>query len=238
VVSAVGSGDAVRQCVTAFESAKLLDNLEAIGIVDRDYRSEEQVKALAAIATVLPFHEIEALVCLPAVGNRLAAHLAVTLDGGIERIVRKTVTDDDVRRVAHERTKFRLLNLVEDEVTAKPSTWDEAGLMSRQAEVKKALGSIDPKAIFEEELSRAEGTRASGDVGKILELFPSKQIASTVAGALGVKVRALFELLSAALSSASGDDPLYQLGKDLETGLGMIGLPPRTVAERSQDRTA
>src|SRR5206468_3802146 len=87
VVIAVGSGDAVRQCVGAFKAAKLVDNLDAVGIVDRDFRSDEELQALAETATVLPVHEIEGIVCLPAIGDRLAAHLAVKLADGIAGVV-------------------------------------------------------------------------------------------------------------------------------------------------------
>ena len=98
---------------------------------------------------------------------------------------------------------------------------------------------MDALAVFEEELVRTEETRASGDVAKILELFPSKRIAGVVAKALAVKdVKALFALLSGSLMAVDADDPLSGLGKDLEEQLNAIGLPPRTIAERYQEQGA
>ncbi|MDP9340549.1 MAG: AAA family ATPase [Actinomycetota bacterium] len=237
VVLAVGSGDVVRQCVDVFKSANLVDNLEALGVVDRDFRSDDELKSLAATAVVLPVHEIEGLVCLPAIGDRLATHLGKTLEGGVAGIVQGTVRDEDVRRVAYERTKLGLLNSVEDLVTGKPGAWDEKGMQAHYDEMKSSLGrSVDAVAIFKEELSRAEATRKSGDIAKILEIFPSKPIANAVARTLGVKVSTLFEIVIGGLAATvNPDDPLYKLGSDLEAELTKIGLPPRTVTERRQE---
>jgi hypothetical protein len=232
VVKAVGSSDSVRQCVQAFNSAELVDNLDAVGIVDRDHRSNEELASMAEILVVLPFHEIEALVCVPAVADQLAAHLAVELEGGVEAVIRGSVSADDARRVAHERTKMR--NVVENQVSAKPSAWDETSLAAHYESVNASVAtSVDALAIFKEELALADEVRSSSDVEKILELFPSKGIAGKVASALGVKVGTLFDLLTNALTTSEGD-PLYELGKKLEPALLKLSLPARVVAERPQ----
>jgi hypothetical protein len=234
VVKAVSSGQAVRQCVEAFKAANLVSNLDAMGVIDRDYRSDDELKAMEQVACVLPVHEIEAIVCLPPLAERLGAHLAVKLkDGEIEHVVRDAVNDEDVRRVAFERTKLRLRNAVEDDVSGKPAAWDEASLTTHYSNAKKALSvSLDAESIFKEELKLAEATRNEGDAGKILALFPSKKIAGQVAHALGVKVPALFDLLVSALMATDPKDPLHQLGKDVEEIVARLGLPARTVAER------
>jgi hypothetical protein len=193
-----------------------------------------ELASMAETLVVLPFHEIEGLICVPAVADHLAAHLAVELEHGIEAIIREAVSADDVRRVAYERTKLRLRNALENQVSAKPQAWDEASLATHYENVKASLtSSVDASAIFQEELALAEDVRSSSDVEKILAIFPSKRIAGRVASALGVNgVSALFDLVSGALKATEADEPLYKLGADLEKVLHALGLPSRTVAER------
>jgi AAA domain, putative AbiEii toxin, Type IV TA system len=233
VVTAVGSGDVVKQCVQAFNATNLVQNLEAVGIVDRDFKSEAELKSLAEVATVLPVHEIEGLLCLPEIGNRLARHLAKSLDGGVEKVITEAVKEEDVSRVAYERTKLRLLNSLQDAVTSRPASFGEADLEVHFESIKATLaGATDPRAIFEEERTEAEKVRASGDIGRILAVFPSKRIAAALGGALGMQVRDLVGLVSAALSSTKPEDELHDLGRDLEAALLLAGLPARAVAER------
>ncbi len=216
----------------AFTSAQIVSNLEAIGIVDRDFRSSDQLAALAQTVSVLPVHEIEGIVCLPAIGDRLAVHSATTVENGIEAVIRDSITDAGVCRVAYERTKMRLRNALEDDASVKPNAWDAGSLESHFTGVHASLSTaLDATSIWTEELTSAETVRSSGDVEEILALFPSKAIASKVAMALGASVSKLFELLTGALGAAP-NDPLHALGHDLEAALGTYGLPPRSVGER------
>ena len=233
VVVAAGSRDAVRQCVQSFNTSALVANLEAVGVVDRDFMSDEAVQKLGSGVTVLPVHEIEALICLPQVVSRLAEHLAVQLTKKPEQLIKDSVSNEAVLRVAHERTKLRFLNGVEDSVCAKPQQWDEASLRSCLAAVGISAQAADVESIFDEELALARKARESGDATAILAIFPSKEIAAVIASQLHTKVPALFELVSHSLSVAGTDDSLSQLGNDLEKIFGKIGLPQRTVGERT-----
>ena len=73
----VGTCTDVRNATRSFGNSRLVEGVEAIGIVDRDYWPSRQISALGRDVLVLPVHEIESLYCLEAVFRALAHYLAV-----------------------------------------------------------------------------------------------------------------------------------------------------------------
>nr|WP_272886900.1 AAA family ATPase [Phenylobacterium aquaticum] len=77
VVVPVGSCTEVRQAVSVFKANPLIANAVPLGVVERDYWPESYLTKLSADGLhVLPAHEIEGLLCLRAVAEAVAAHVA------------------------------------------------------------------------------------------------------------------------------------------------------------------
>jgi len=56
----------------------LIDGVTTIGLIDRDYWPEVFLHSTPSTITVLPVHEIEALLCLKSVFQAVATHLGRT----------------------------------------------------------------------------------------------------------------------------------------------------------------
>jgi energy-coupling factor transporter ATP-binding protein EcfA2 len=227
VVSAVGSCDGVRACVSALCNAKIVDNLDAIGVIDRDFRPDEFFTSLTENHIILPVHEIEGLICVPEVCDALADHLGRDRISVVDQIS-NVIGDSMVMRVTYDRWKAVMLGRLENKVTAKPpKPLTEEGLRghAEAAFSHRDLGreSVD---VLETELVRVSTDRDSGDVMRMLKTFPSKQLAGVVSSCLGQSVGQSFELMSRALLAAD-DSPLFSLGQCLEAAFTTLGLPVR-----------
>ncbi|HEV2107353.1 MAG TPA: hypothetical protein VGR16_03755, partial [Thermomicrobiales bacterium] len=233
VVLAVGSCESVRHSVKALNENRLIENLEAIGLIDRDFSPDTVLSRLGAGLVVLPVHEVEGLVCLPEIVERLAKHLGKVIPAqDVAAVIRSAITNDMVHRCALERMKSHFLNITQDIVLSKPPAWDAGSLRGHAGKLKSDLGSPQsPEAILDEELETMSSIRDSGTAKEMVQTFPSKQLATAVGAALGMKTEQLFELISSALL-VDKDEVLGKLGRDLEAILSDAGLPPRTVTER------
>lgn len=233
VLSAVGSCDAVRACVGALSRMRLVDNLEAVGVIDRDYRPDEFFAGLEAAYVVLPIHEIEGLIALQDVYETLATHLGRDPIPVLE-LVAPLLDEALILRVAHDRWKAAMLGALEDKVTAgppRPLAEDSLRTHIGQALAYQDLAS-EAVASFEDVLANVWADATSGDIERILKTFPSKQLAGAVASHLGQSIGQCFELMSRALLAAE-DSPLAPLGERLQSAFAQIGLPARSVNLRA-----
>jgi len=71
----VGSCRDVIKCTTAFSESSILSGVTAIGIIDSDYWPESFLSSLPSGINILPFHEIESLLCHKPVFLALARHM-------------------------------------------------------------------------------------------------------------------------------------------------------------------
>jgi hypothetical protein len=229
VVVPVGSCDAVRECVRAFKSG-LVSGVEPIGIIDRDFRPDVFFASLDEEITALPVHEIEGLLCLPAVRDSIATYLGQEPTDRAALLV-ESISDSDIRRVAFERTKLLMLNGAAMAITSKPSSWSEEDLRNHVAAID--LGSLpNPSKVFEAELSSAREVVESRDPERILRTFPAKPLLTRVAAELGTNPETLRTLVSSALGSEDDASTLFALGQELENIFRNLGLPDRAVLER------
>jgi hypothetical protein len=233
VVVPVGSCDAVRECVRAFRTG-LVSGVQPIGIIDRDFRPNAFFDALDDDVVALPVHEVEGLLCLPAVRDPVAAHLGQPAADRTTALV-ESISDVDIRRVALERTKLLLLNGSENVVNSKPASWSELDLQAHVGLIGQNLRSLpDPAVVFSEELARARTVIESRDPARILETFPAKPILARVSSELGTNAQALKTLVCAALETEDAASPLFTLGQQLEQVFKSIGLPDREVGDRAR----
>ena len=227
----VGSCESVRQCLKAVNIGGFIRGVEAIGIIDRDYRSDRYFNGIGADVYVLPLHEIEGIVCIPTVVEALCSHLAKSSFDAAAIII-ASVTEDDILRVALERWKLAITNIAEDAVCGKPPSPLNAGTLRGHAAsvFDTAVAVREPAVVFDEELDFVRSAASSGDAMSILRVFPCKAIAPAIASRLGQSVDGLFLMVSGAISAASDNDPLYALGVRLEAAIDVLGLPKRMLS--------
>jgi hypothetical protein len=238
VVSPVGSCESVRACTEAFASSSLVDNLVALGVIDRDYRPDSFFEDLSGLLVALPVHEIEGVVCIPGVADALANHLGRPTIAVLDS-ARRLISEDMILRVALARWRVALLARLENRVTSRPTLGMNEQALHKHCAAALTDGDlgVESTLLFRDELLRVRADAASADIMRLLKVFPSKQLAAAVAGPLGLPVKRLFELMNQALL-ARQDQPLFALGTQLEVALGVLGLPPRRVASRLAPQVA
>lgn len=235
VVVPVGSGyDVVRNAKT-FSQSNLVAGVEAIGIIDRDYWPDNYFDSLHDSIKILPFHEIENILCLRGVFTAAAIHLNFPkgevnklYDSFLEKsksifvgeILTKEVSLRFRRRCEHEfRTSINSLHLSDT-------------LSKLETQHVQAINSVDwatgPKTLFSEEQIRIQN--AISDTGNdFIKLMPGKNILGLAASSLGISVSKYEELISSSLR-AENDSPLKPLGEEIELVLSKF-LPERTLAD-------
>jgi energy-coupling factor transporter ATP-binding protein EcfA2 len=235
VVLPIGSCEDVRRAVRALNDNRLIENLAAVGLVDRDFQPDTALTSMEPGIVVLPVHEVEGLLCLPGVVGRLARHLGKSIS--VEKIsetVRSAIDNQMLGRAALQRTQGRLINQAQDAILSKPASWDIASLEAHAEKLEAGIGSVvEAKQVFGEEYAALSSIRDSGAVEDIVRAFPCKQIAEAIGGLLGMRPRPLFELMARALTADPEDEDIGKLGRDLEDILEKVGLPEREVRERT-----
>ena len=223
VVQAVGGSDLVIRSVQSLAASNIVTNLEVGGVVDRDFRSEAHLGSMPEGILVLGVHEVETLICHPAVVQLVAAHLGVeTFDiDDYRQMIADQYSDADRHKVALERWKVRveaeMVGLVAS-VTTKDTGLDEIVATLPQTFDQAQWGFL-PAEMLAEEKKRVEDAFADEvlEVEAILRLMPGKQLRPLAASALGVQYAVLEGLVIRALKGV--DAKLEPLGVALRSVL-------------------
>lgn len=209
VVQAVGSCDMVFRSVSALASTNLVANLTVQGVIDRDFRSDDELSALPSGVVALGVHEVETLFALPDVVEAVAAHLKIKFDrAAYEARIIATYQDSDRHTVSLERWKTVVagkLGSIVSGVSAKntdlttiiaavPSTFDQKNW------------DFSPQGLLQDEKDRVEGIfQGTPSIEEILRIMPGKQLRSLPASALGFLQKTYDNLVIKAVGSDDED---------------------------------
>ena len=223
IVRPVGSCDSVLQCVSALKTSNLISNLEVIGIVDRDFNSDELLTSLTAEAVPLKVHEVETLFALPDVVSAVAKHHGQSLDKvAYEQSLVASYSDKDRHKVILERWKRRVeARLVG--VTASVSAKNES-LDSIAAEIPHIFDhqswDFQPQQLLKDEKDRVESALRSSsafDLAEVLGLMPGKQLLPVASQRVGFNVLKYTDLI---INALRGENPrLADLGQEIRGAL-------------------
>lgn len=231
---AIPAGDRSSVCaaVSGLKSVGVVA-ADVIGLIDRDFYSEEALTATPAGVTVLQLHELESVLCDQKVVAALAEHL-----GKDPREVWKEFLDQ-VRQVFRGKT---ISNVVAHRVRSRVNDLLQGAFSGAQvadnlaetgANHSQALADLNfpakTAAMFAEESIRVTDALAGG--GKdMLAILPGKHLLSILVVPLGLRnTQELTSLVVRSLNQKlSKDDPLRVLGAKIEVPL-LAYLPPRRV---------
>jgi ABC-type branched-subunit amino acid transport system ATPase component len=177
---------------------RLAMDLKIIGVVDRDFRSDEQLKAFTGgDCHVLGLHEAESYLCIPILLVEVATKLKLvdplpTVDTIVDAII-ACARGQLVRTAATRtlgRTNFAIGVSVPRQALAACDRSGAVSLLRRAAdeEVRRAGKIIDAdrlEGLFDEELATCERAIGARSVDDLLRLFPGKQMASQLARFVG-----------------------------------------------------
>ena len=227
VVRAVGSCHRVVRCVDALASGGIVSGLTAIGIIDGDFYPAEFKSSLSAAINVLRVHEVESLLCLPAVVAAVSSYVSRPFDDGQYRTaVAGRVSDSQRHQIIIERWKKRMepnLEGLVSNVSKRDKPVDD--LINDLPEIfDHQRWSFSPEDLLREERARVESAFQSGSIDDILLIAPGKQFLPVAAMQAGMTVGAYSKLIFSALQDKSGD--LNSLSQRLDAALSSY-LPAR-----------
>jgi energy-coupling factor transporter ATP-binding protein EcfA2 len=226
-----GDRDSVCAAVSGLKKVGIAA-ADVVGLIDRDFYSDEILDAVTAGVTVLPLHEIESVLCDQKVVTAVAAHLGKSPDFVWQLFidqVRATFRGAVLNNVVACRVRSRVGDLLDGMFSGGQVV---AGSAQTAANHSSAILSLDlPRkvtAMFEEELRRVADALADGGT-KMLAILPGKHLLNVLGGALGIGgPKELTGLVIRSLNRKrpEKEDPMLALGAKIETAL--LGyLPPR-----------
>jgi ABC-type Mn2+/Zn2+ transport system ATPase subunit len=233
---AIPTGDRNSVCaaISGLKSVGIVA-ADVIGLIDRDFYSDDVLNASTNGVTVLSLHEIESVLCDQEVVAVLAAHLgkepADVLTQFLDR-VRKEFRGQTMNGVVARRVRARVGDLLDGAFTGAQVVAD---LRQTGENHSATLAGLDlpakTVAMFTEESKRvADALNAGG--AEMLAILPGKHLLNMLANTLGLSSTSeLSSLLMQSLNRKrlkAESDPLVILGAKVESSLAKY-LPARRV---------
>lgn len=231
VIRPVEDCQTVMRCVDAMKNSGVAQSLEVIGIVDRDYHSDNFIMAMPLGIHPLPRHEVESLLALPSVVAAAATHLGREFDP--DRYLaelRATVSEAQRHAIVIRRWKARiephLAGLVASTGTRNVSLETLVAEMPSLFDMNN--WSFSPQQFLQEEKELVEAAVTTGSADDLLTLVPGKQCAPVAAREVGMELDAYTGLIVHALASG-GEGEFGTLHGALEEALS-DALPARSTS--------
>lgn len=234
----VPCGDRASVCaaVTGLHAVGVV-GASVVGLVDRDFYSDEALAGTPNTVTVLPLHEIESVLCDRPVVDAIAEHLgkepSAVWDQFLER-VQKEFRGQTLSGVVARRVRSRIGDMLDGAFGAAQVLPDlDATKAQHAASMRDLELPRKTEEMFSEEQDRVTSALGSGG-SDMLVVLPGKHLLSLLGSVLGFgKTSELTGLVVRALGQRSAnDDPLLALGAKLEVALG-AHLPDRRLPAES-----
>lgn len=211
----VGSCAEVTKCVEVFNQNPAVIGMRAIGIIDRDFHSEDFLSALPSSIHALKVHEIESLFCAKDIFMIIGKHLGKTVDelnSYYEKVVDEfsnqfNQNEIEKNKIILERVKQRtewqsknLLNLVKD-----PSKSINDIKTDYLNALKIENWSFVPGDFFDEEKNKVESILSVNDVEGFLKIFPGKVFLGKITQKLGITSDTFLNIIIIILNNPKSD---------------------------------
>lgn len=239
----VGSCEDVIKCVEVFNDNPIVQGVNAIGIIDRDYWPDIYFSGMNEKIFVLPVHEIESLICIKGVFSGLAKQVGLPAEE-IEKkyneflsSAKAKFTGLQLNKQILERVKRRSELNIRGILNSVPPNIDVEEVKENYINALNSTNwGFSPLDIFNEEQVRVS-TALSSDELEFLKIFPGKSIHGLVAEKLGISLERIYSLVSSALNIPDevsmqpiSARPLIPLKNELIEALVEI-LPERLISD-------
>jgi hypothetical protein len=173
-----GGCDAVISAVTAFRSLQDRHRFQCCGVVDRDYRSDSAVQALAEKGVhVLSVHEIENVLLAEDVLRAIATHLAIAEPNTVVDQVKEWVFGQlaaDRPRAASAATAARI------EESLRVFDAKAQGEVALRDAVARLVANVDVTALYAEAANNIDNAIGGRDYRRALQLYANKGLVKQV----------------------------------------------------------
>jgi predicted ATPase len=232
---AAGNRDSVCAAVSGLKSVGIVA-AEVVGLVDRDYYSDDALVSLPVGVSVLPVHEIESVLCDEGVVAAIANHFGKPSEDVWRDFIeqaRVIFRGDRLNLIIARRVRARVGDLLDG---AFNSTQIDADFSQTKERHKLGIADLElPEKLadmMDEELQRAERSLYEGNK-ELLAIFPGKDLIDILYRVIGLKnVTELTGLIIRCLErdSSEKNDSITSLGSAVETAL-LAYLPPRSITK-------
>lgn len=221
-----GDRDSVCAAVSGLKTVGV-KAAEVIGLIDRDYYSDEILNAVTDGVKVLPLHEIESVLCDKTVVSHIAEYFGKdpsgTWKGFLDR-VRKEFRGQTLNIIVARRVRSRVGDLLNGAFNATQIGSDVEQTAANHSTALSEL-SLATKTgeMFAEESKRVEDALNSGDK-EMLAILPGKHLLSLLPSVLGLSNSSeLTKLIVRSLDRKQlrKDEPFLILGEKLQAALGV-----------------
>jgi len=178
-----GGCEKVIESTKALRSNNELHHLDAVGIIDSDYRDPAEVASLLkhGIYTIA-VAEIESMFCIASVIRVVAEYLARDPDETVQDVLRY------IREALIRELELQISSMAERRIqyllgAFSRSSKDKAGLSNA---LDVTLKSIDVDAIYEECRVEFEKAIAAESLDELLRVYNRKSLATRISGLLGL----------------------------------------------------
>jgi hypothetical protein len=178
-----GGCDKVIESTKAIRGNSALHHVEAFGIIDMDYRSQDEINALKA-SGIFPLNvaEVENILCVPELLQVVASCLALEPQRVYQEIsnfvinILSTNLEDQVSKRSASEIEFKL-NMFDAKAQG------EAGLAT---DLKSLITSIDVNKIYNDNLNLYQSTIATMDYRKALLFYNNKGLYKMISRFFGL----------------------------------------------------
>lgn len=223
----------VQSCVIAYKEHPVINGLDVVGIVDRDFHNDTYINALTDNGiSVLNVHEIESLFCLSNVIAAVATHNGMDPETSINSFMasaKKHFNAEYMNFLISQRFRRRCEQIFDKALNGlKVDSPDPAIVKANHIlALELKTWNINPDVIFEEEKARIYSA-IEGGIDNFLKILPGKTIVADAAKVVGMTKDSYINLICKALIEENSTTQLHQLGKKLENAL-LNYLPKRDI---------
>jgi len=188
-----GSSLNVIDYTKAMNSNQQLHHLKAYGIIDRDYKSEEEVAYLnSQNIYVLEIAEVENLFCIEEVLEAINEYLAFDTTERIQKVKEYVIEDRFEKQVYHQLAKA-----ITSQIKFKLNTYDISGRTIEDIKNKiNTLGEyINFDTISTELNDRFKGLLDSKNYPEVLKIFNEKGLSTTIGKFFGINNKEYCDLV-------------------------------------------
>jgi ABC-type lipoprotein export system ATPase subunit len=175
-------------------------NFKLIGVVDRDFKSDQQLTELSQVCAVLELHEAESYLCDPtilvAIAKALGTAEPLPNEETIKTVIVAYFAENAIRICAKRlfsRLSYRIGVSARKRVCSTLTDYNSLSALLKkevQAELDKTMSIFDDDAvskIFNEERRRCEDAHHGDDISILLTLAPGKEVLNRLAPTVGCK---------------------------------------------------
>lgn len=187
-----GGCEKVVESTKGLRELPTLHHMKPFGLVDRDYRTDEELDALKSHGVFsADVAEIENLLCIDGVTGYIAAHLKLDVEATVQKV------HDFVLRQLRDELDQQIVNRTQKEIAFRLAGFGAKAKSKAdlQAMVGTFTTAIDVETVYSDNHALFQSTLNNSDFMQAIKLYNRKSLASRISVIFGLKDGGFSELV-------------------------------------------